>query len=125
MIRTVASILVALGLIFGVSVYEAYQVDRRFEGFHRALETLHKKTEAGTVTYEDGDAVRAYWEKQKDTLHIWLPHTSLQEVDFQLNEAIGFIYVNDYEGALPKIEVLLGLSHTIPRSYRFRIENVL
>lgn len=124
MIRTITSIFVTIGLLFGVSFYEARHVTKEFENFRQALDTLHKKTESGIATYEDGDAVRTYWEKQKDTLHVWLPHTALQEIDYQLNEAVGYIYVNDFEGALPKIEVLLGLSYTIPHSYKLNWQNI-
>ncbi len=124
MIRTIASIFITLAIIFGISAYEIYYVNRVFDQFHAALEALYQKTESANVTYEDGVAVQTYWRAKKKILHAWLPHSSLQEVDYQLDEAVGFMYVKDYESALPKIEVVLGLSITIPHSYTFGFQNI-
>lgn len=124
MIRTIASILITLGLILGVSFYESKCVDRVFNQLRTTFETLQEKAELGTATYNDGVAARSFWDKKKETLHFWLPHTALQEIDFQLNEAIGFLSLDDNEGALPKIEVLIGLTDAIPHSYNFGIKNI-
>ena len=124
MIRTIASIFITLGLILGVSFYESYRVDKTFDELRFAFETLQEKTELGTATYNDGVAARSFWDKKKETLHFWLPHSALQEIDFQLNEAIGFLSLDDNEGALPKIEVLIGLTDAIPHSYNFDVKNI-
>ena len=76
------------------------------------------------AAYEDGVAVQTYWREKKKTLHVCLPHTALQEVDYQLDEAVGCLYVKDYDSALPKVEVLLGLSESIPHSYSFNLQNI-
>ncbi len=124
MIRTIASILVTLGLILGVSFFESKCVDRAFDELRATFETLQEKAELGTATYNDGVAARTFWDKKKETLHFWLPHSALQEIDFQLNEAIGFLSLDDNEGALPKIEVLIGLTDAIPHSYNFDVKNI-
>ena len=99
-------------------------VDRVFDHFEEILHSLYQKTEAKTATYEDGTAVRTYWEEKRKVLHIWLPHTALQEVNYQMDEAMGCLYVKDYDSALQKIELLLGLADTIPQSYEFVLENI-
>lgn len=124
MIRTIASIFITLGLILGVSFYESKCVDRAFNELRVTFETLQEKAELGTATYNDGVAARSFWDKKKETLHFWLPHSALQEIDFQLNEAIGFLSLDDNEGALPKIEVLIGLTDAIPHSYNFDVKNI-
>ena len=125
MLKTIASLLITAGLIFGVCFYEGNRVQKTFARFSEVLQTLHDKTEAKEVTYEDGTAVERFWEYQKNTLHIWLPHTAIQEIDYQLYEAVGCLYVRDYDNALPKIEILLGMCENIPQSYRFSWENIL
>ena len=125
MIRTIASIFITLGLIFGISLYESNRVKNTFTDFSEVLQILYDKTEAGEVTYEDGTATEDFWENKKNTLHIWLPHTAIQEIDYQLYEAVGYLYVRDYKSALPKIEILLGMCENIPQSYRFSLENIL
>ena len=124
MLRTIASILITLGLILGVSFYESSCVDKAFIELRTTFETLQEKAELGTATYNDGVAARSFWDKKKETLHFWLPHTALQEIDFQLNEAIGFLSLDDNEGALPKIEVLISLTDAIPHSYNFNVKNI-
>lgn len=124
MIRTLASIVITLLLIFGLSWYEMRYVDRIFEHFNAMLLSLRQKTESGTALYEDGTAVQSYWDKQRHRMHIWLPHSSLLEVDYQMDEALGFLYLKDYEDALPKIDVLIGLSETIPDAYSLSLGNI-
>lgn len=125
MIRTIVSIFVSLALIIGVAVFENLHIRKTFELFSQALESLYEKTESGTVTHEDGVAVETFWEKRKRTLHIWLPHTAILEIDYQLYEAVGYLYVQDFESAMPKIEILQGMCENIPQSYRFSLENIL
>lgn len=124
MIRTIVSIFITLGIIFGASVCEICYVNQTFHHFHSILESLYQKTESGTAAYEDGVAVQTYWREKKKTLHVCLPHTALQEVDYQLDEAVGCLYVKDYDSALPKVEILLGLSESIPHSYSFNLQNI-
>ena len=125
MIKTIASILISLSLLLGIAFYENYAIDHAFSSFGAILQALYEKAESGEVTYEDGTATEAFWENQKNTLHIWLPHTAILEIDYQLYEAVGCLYVRDFESALPKIEILLGMCKNIPQSYGFRWENIL
>lgn len=124
MYKTIASILITLAIILGIAFYENNRLQTTFSRFNDVVLTLHEKTEAGTVTFEDGTAVEEFWESQKNTLHIWIPHTAILEIDYQLYEAVGYIYVRDFKAALPKLEILLGMCENIPQSYRFSIENV-
>ena len=124
MIRTIASIFITFALILTLSIYEIHYVRSVFDHFEAILHSLYEKTEAQTATYEDGTAVRAFWEEKRRTLHVWLPHTALQEINYQMDEAIGFLYVKDYDSVLPKIELLLGLADVIPNSYTFGLENI-
>ncbi len=124
MIRTIVSIIISIGIIFGLSFYEIRYVQKTFLYFHDILDSLYQKTESHNATYEDGTAVRSYWEEEKQTLHIWLPHTMLQEVDYHLDEAIGYLYNDDYANALAQLEVAIELSEEIPRSYALIPQNI-
>ena len=124
MIRTIVSALITLALILGVSIYEIHHVQKTFEVFHEALRSLKTKAELKEATYDDGLALRTYWDTKKRVMHIWVPHTALAEIDYQLDEAIGYLYTQDYEGALPKIEVILGLSENIPSGYTLSLGNI-
>ena len=125
MIRTIASIVITFLLISALSFYESNRVHTSFTNFEKVLLTLYDKVEKGEATIQDGESAERFWENQKNTLHIWLPHSAIQEVDYQLYEAVGCLYVRDFESALPKIEILLGMCKNIPQSYGFRLENIL
>ena len=83
MIKTLASIFITIALIFGLSFYEQYRIQSTFSIFNEALISLRDKTEAREVTYEDGRATGEFWENTKNTLHVWLPHGALLEIDYQ------------------------------------------
>ena len=117
--------MLTLGFIFGVCFYENVKIKHTFSLFKESLLTLYDKAEAENVTYDDGTAIEKLWENQKKTLHIWLPHTAILEIDYQLYEAVGYLYVRDYKSAMPKIEILLAMCVNIPQSYRFSLENIL
>ncbi len=124
MIRTIISIFVTLGLIVGLAGYELYYVHTTFAYFTQILDSLYNKVQLQTATDEDGSSVREFWETEKKRMHVWLPHTILMEVDYQIDEAIGFIYVKDYEAALPKLEVVMGIVEDIPQSYTLNLPNI-
>ncbi len=124
MIRTIVSIAISFALICGLTFYEIGYVRRVFGDFYHILNTLYQKTESHAATYEDGTSVRYYWEDKKRTLHIWLPHTMLQEVDYHLDEAIGYLYNDDFSNALAQLEVAIELSTEIPRSYGLTLPNI-
>ena len=125
MVRAIVSIFITLALLIGVSIYEIYYVQTSFQNFESSLRRLKGKIEREEVNHDDGLAVRAFWNEKKKIMHVWIPHTALQEIDYQLDEAIGFLYVQKYEDALPKLEVLIGLSENVPKGYTFHIGNIL
>lgn len=124
MIKTIVSIFITLGLIFAGSFYELYYVQKTFGLFEDALQALYDKAESESATYEDGTALQTFWEEKKETLQIFLPHTSLSEVDYQLGEAVGFLYTQDYDNVIPKLEILIAMAVNIPQSYTFGLENI-
>ena len=124
MIRTIVSIFITLGLLIGISFFELHYVQTTFQHFETSLRSLKDKTENGEATYEDGLVVRQLWDEKKQVMHIWIPHSVLYEIDYQLDEAIGFLYVEEYTNALPKIEVLIGLSENVPDGYTFNLGNI-
>lgn len=122
--KTFISIGVTAAIIIALCLGEGLYVKHTFQAFEMRLQILLDKTEAETASYDDGLGVQEFWESKKHRLHAWVPHTVLHEVDYQMNEAIGFLFLNDYENALPKVKVLLGLSKNIPDGYSVNFGNV-
>ncbi|MBQ9729244.1 MAG: DUF4363 family protein [Clostridia bacterium] len=124
MVKTAISIFISLGLILIVSYFEIAYVNSTFSDFRELLTVLYLKVQSGKATYEDGYATLTFWEDKKDVLHVWLPHTSINNVENELSEAMGYLRQENCEDALPKIEILINLTHSIPESYAIKIKNV-
>ena len=125
MVKTLISIFITLGLLVGISAYELYHVKETFAIFHEALESLYYKTENERASHEDGKIVRKIWVREKRDLHIWIPHNAIENLDFHLSEALGYLYEGQFTDALPKIEVLIDMAENIPHAFEFNIQNIL
>ena len=119
-IYTVTAIALCLALFIGVEIY----LNKQFEEFHDALNTLYRKVENETANREDGYAVRQMWTDKKSKLHIFIPHNDISYVDYWLSEACGLIYTKQYDLALGKIEVLQEITRNLPGGYTLKLENI-
>ena len=115
MVKSLTAIAVALLILVGAAVFEHLYVSASFSSFHEELLTLYEKTDDGTATDGDAEAVRTAWEARKEKLHVWLPHNDVNRVDDTLA---------DYALAIPKIEILLHLAETLPASYALSLSNI-
>ena len=122
--KIIASILISGALLIGFSTLEICYVDKAFDTFYEGLTSIYKKTEAGSATHEDGTALQLFWEERKKILYLWLPHGLIDQVDYHLGEALGYLYQGNYEDSLPKFELLLDMAETIPRAYKILPENI-
>ena len=57
-------------------------------------------------------------------MHLLLPHVAVQHIDFELNEALGYLYQGNFQDALPKMEVLLQLTEVVRQNYTLGWGNV-
>ncbi|MDE7182812.1 MAG: DUF4363 family protein [Clostridia bacterium] len=119
-IYTLTALALCIGLFVGVEIY----VNKQFDEFESALETLYRKIENEEANREDGYAVREMWADKKEKLHIFLPHNDISYVDYWLNETCGLIYEGNYSLALCKVEVLRDIAKNIPDSYGLKLENI-
>ena len=119
-IYTTVALLLCIGLFIGVDIY----INKEFEEFHAAVETLYKKVENQTANREDGYALKEMWADKKSKLHIFVPHNDVSYLDYWLSEACGLIYCGDYELAMGKLEVLKEITANIPGAYSFKLENI-
>jgi hypothetical protein len=124
MVKSFLSIIVSFLLIIGAILYEQTHIREIFSTFRTSLISLYQKTENQTASYQDGEAVRMFWDDKKRSLHIWVSHTSIETVDYQLNEALGYLFEGKYDDVLPKIEVLIKIAEKIPKSYAINLQNV-
>ena len=119
-IYTAVALFLCLALFIGVEIY----LNKQFDEFHGALDTLYKKVENESANREDGYALRSMWADKKSKLHIFVPHNDISYIDYWLNEACGLIYNGEYDLALAKIEVLKEITKNLPGGYSLKIENI-
>ena len=124
MVKTAISAIVALSLILVASVAEILYVNATFEKFRLLLEDLYKKVQSENATFDDGYAVREFWLKKKDVLHVVFPHAVINPIENELNEAMGYLRQGNTEDALPKVEILINLTYSLPESYSISLKNV-
>ena len=122
--KIIPSILISGALLVGLSICEILYVDKTFDTFYEGLTSIYQKTESCQATHEDGTALQTFWEEKKKVLYIWLPHTLIDQVDYHLGEALGYLYQGNFEDSLPKFELLLDMAETIPRAYKILPENI-
>ena len=124
MVKSIIYTLTATTLCVVLFVCVELYVNKQFDEFTAAIDTLYKKVEDETANREDGYAVKEMWLDKKSKLHVFLPHNDISYVDYWLNEACGLIYTGDYDLALGKLEVLKEIASALPDSYAVKLENI-
>ena len=125
MVKTIISIiLVGIMLIVG-AIYEHTFVNKQFDDFHQVLTTLYHKIDDESAVRDDVLAVQKSWLEKKKSLHVFIPHNDIKEVDLWLSEAVTLVDDKEWKDAISKIEVLLELAEQIPKTFNLSFENIL
>lgn len=125
MVKTFISIIVLSCLLLVGSIYENHFVNTKFNDFHQVLSVLYEKIDEQTATQDDVYAVQKNWLNKKKSLHIFIPHNDIKEVDLWLSESATLVRDKEWNDAISKIEVLLELSEQIPKTFVLSLENIL
>ena len=62
---------------------------------------------------------------KKKTLHVLIPHNEIKEIDLWLSECCGLLETKTFDDALTKLTVVSELIEQIPKTFSFRIENIM
>ena len=122
--RNFFTALAATLLIVILSALEGYFVRRDFNELKEILTAVSDKCVTQTAGEDDGTALQTYWEERKRTIHIFIPHNDIREMDLWISESVYYLAAKDYEEALSKLQVLLDFCDHVPGIYRFRLENL-
>ena len=124
MVRSLISLAVAISILIGAAFYEQHLVKRDFGLFEDILTELYEKIETEECNRDDALAVQEWWVHKKQSLHIYIPHNDIKEIDYWLAECVSLVYTENYNDALSKVEVLLEICEHIPDTYGLKIENI-
>lgn len=124
MVKSIVSVLVALGILIAGAAFEQNYIHNEFGEFSAVVSTLDEKVTAETATEADALAVQQNWLTHKSRMHVFIPHTEIKEIDLWLAETVSYVKSENWEEARAKLVVLTELVEQIPRTFRFRLENL-
>lgn len=125
MVKSIWYIVVTLLIIAALSTTEYFIVKKTFDTLETAFSEVENKLENDNCTKNDILAVQKLWIKSKRTLHIFIPHNEIKEVDLWVSECVYYAGKEDSKEAAAKIEVAKELFEQIPKTFLIRIENIL
>ena len=117
-------IIVAVFLLVGAFLGDNY-VHNQFIDFNDSATILYQKVQEETATADDVYVVREIWHKKKKTLHAFISHTEIKELDMWISECATLVNDKEWQDAISKVEVICELARQIPRGFSFSIENIL
>lgn len=125
MVKTIISIILVGTMLIAGAIYEHTFVNKQFDDFHQVLTTLYDKIDNQSAVRDDVLAVQKSWLEKKKSLHVFIPHNDIKEVDLWLSEAVTLVRDKEWKDAISKIEVLLELAEQIPKTFNLSFENIL
>ena len=124
MVKSIITVLVSALIFIGGSIWEQVYLNNSFRNFRQRLIVVYEKTEDETITAYDVKSVQDLWIKNKKTLHVFISHNDIKELDMWISESLNYVKQKNYGEALDKIEVAIELTEQIPKGYLIRFENV-
>ncbi len=124
MVRSIISIIVAALITVACGIYENLYLRKTFNDLTEVFSTVEDKINAESVTETDVTAAQTAWLSKKKSLHVFIPHTEIKEVDLWVSECLFYARSGNYEEAGDKVEVVLELFEQIPKTFLIRIENL-
>ena len=125
MVKALITALVSLAIIIGASYLEQYYLNNTFNEFERAVSITYEKTENHTAVKDNVLSIQNLWVEKKKSLHVFIPHNDIREIDLWVSEAVTLVENKKWEDALSKLEVVLEMIEQIPKTYSLKVENIL
>ena len=117
-------LIVTIILIFGAVIGDAH-VSLMFKNFNEYSNVLYQKVHEETATIDDVYVLQDLWLKNKKTLHAFISHTEIKELDMWISECATLVRDKEWQDAISKVEVIIELTEQIPKGFTFSIENIL
>ena len=125
MVKALITSVCSLAIIIGASYLEQYYLNNTFNEFERAVSITYEKTENHTAVKDDVLSIQNLWVEKKKSLHVFIPHNDIREIDLWVSEAVTLVENKKWEDALSKLEVVLEMIEQIPKTYSLKVENIL
>ena len=124
MVRSLFSMIIVALILVGGAIYENKFVNEQFSEFNQVLSVLYEKVDEHIATIDDVYAVQENWLEKKKSLHAFIPHNEIKEIDLWLSESTTLVRDEQWEDAISKIEVLKELAEQIPKTFQLTLGNI-
>lgn len=124
MVKSIITIICATVIILAGAITESALLKRDFNELNTSFTILYQKVESRTATEDDVLAVQKSWLNKKKTLHAFIPHTEIKEMDLWIAESVTLVKDQEWADAVSKVEVLIELTEQIPELYRLKFGNI-
>ena len=124
MVKAILSALIAALVIVALGITENAVLNKHFGELTEELNVIQLKIKDGSCKKKDILEFQSDWIERKKTLHVFIPHTEIKEIDLWISECVYYAGSNDYKEALAKTEVTKELFEQIPKTFLVRIENL-
>ena len=124
MVKSLFSMIIVALLLVGGAIYENKFVTEQFSEFSQVLSALYEKVDERSATIDDVYAVQENWLEKKKSLHTFIPHNEIKEIDLWLSESTTLVRDEQWEDAISKIEVLKELAEQIPKTFQLTLGNI-
>lgn len=124
MIRSILTTFVSIAILFGASILESNHISKTFESFHTFLSQSEIKLESENASVQDLEVLENFWLDKKRSLHIFIPHNDIKEIDLWIAECVAYAKAKNFPEAISKIKVLKLLAKQIPNTFLLKFENI-
>ncbi len=125
MVKSIISALCAILLLFALTCVEQNYINSTFTELRDTFIIVYNKIEDDIAVKEDILSVQKLWISKKKTLHVFIPHNEIKEIDLWIAETVTLVENGKKEDAISKIDVVIELMEQIPKTFSFRTENLL
>lgn len=124
MVKSIISVIIASALIAVGGIYENFSLRKTFDEMISCVDEISVKLVEGDAVTDDITSLQKLWLTNKKSLHAYIPHTEIKELDLWISECVAYVKLNKYDEALSKLEVVKELCEQIPKTFLIRFENL-
>lgn len=125
MVKSLYSVLIAFLIFIFAGISEQIYLSKTFEKLNTTYLIVYDKIQSKTANVNDVESVRNLWFQKKKSLHFFIPHNDIKEMDLWLSEAVAYFKLDNVEECISKLEVAISLTTQIPKNYLLKFENIL
>ena len=124
MVKSIWYVVVTSLIIIALALTEYFTVKATFDRLEETFSQIETKLEDESITDKEILSAQDLWVKSKKTLHVFIPHNEIKEIDLWISESVYYACDKDYKEAAAKIEVARELFEQIPKTFLIRVEKI-